>query len=272
MNSFFLSVKAEMIKQYKILLNSKSATVLMTLYPLLEFTALYYCYLPFKDTKLNNNLMSKIGSLNYFSFFLIGYIGLMLFQSVTLSGWVFTRERVMGTLELAYMSPASKIGLLTGNSLVGIFKNAWMSIILAILMVAFLPIDIKIELKTILVVTPIFIIPSICWGIFINSMLMFFRNSSTILSLFLTPLGLLSGTEMPISVFPPIIKKVTLLIPLTWSLLLIRGIIYKNISNKLIITYTLVLISLCIILIIFSYLICSKAEKYLKSNGSVTFF
>lgn len=199
-------------------------------------------------------------------------MGLIFFHSVTFSSRILTVERVLGTLELAYMSPSNKFGLLIGNSIVGIFKNAWISIILFFIIINLTSFNYKIDFIDILIMIPLFIIPSICWGVFINSIMMFSRHLSMILTIFLTPLGLVSGTKIPINILPIVLKIISIIIPLTWSLIIVRGIIFQNSSFKLLIIYFLILILLCITLIILAKKISEKGENYLKKTGSFTFF
>ena len=158
MQSIIYSIKAEVNKQFKLLLRSRSAVILMSIFPFLEFIVLYYSYLPFKDIVLEDDLIKKIGSNDYFLFLLIGYMGLIFFHSVTFSSRILTVERVLGTLELAYMSQSNKFGLLIGNSIVGIFKNAWISIILFFIIINLTSFNYKIDFIDILIMIPLFII------------------------------------------------------------------------------------------------------------------
>lgn len=272
MINYFKSIKCEMYKQIKMLLVSKNAIILMTLYPILEFAILYGRYLPFNTTELVENFETQTGIPYYFSFFLIGYIGLMLFQSVMLTGWFFARERVMGTLELTYMTPANKLGLLTGNAIVGLVKNVWLSMIFALMMAVFMPNSININIFQVILVLPIFIIPAICWGTFVNSLLMFSRNNSLIFTFLSNPLSLFSGTEIPINVIPVWLRPISFVIPLTWSISIIRNILLKGVMYIEFKISLIILVGMCFLLMILANMISKKAVKYLKESGSLTFF
>lgn len=69
MQSIIYSIKAEVNKQFKLLLRSRSAVILMSIFPFLEFIVLYYSYLPFKDIVLEDDLIKKLVLMIIFYFY-----------------------------------------------------------------------------------------------------------------------------------------------------------------------------------------------------------
>ncbi|MDF2880057.1 MAG: ABC-type polysaccharide/polyol phosphate export system, permease component [Clostridiaceae bacterium] len=270
MKNFFNTIRTEIRKQYQALLKSKKMFIMMTLFPILEFCLLYGRYLPFKDNV--QTLVIDNVSFDYFSFFLIGYIGFMLFQSVILAGWLYSKERIMGTLELVYLTPANRLGLLIGNAFVGIIQNSWMSLIFSILIIIFIPNSLNLNFIKTIIIIPLFLIPSIAWGTLTNSLMLFSRNNNSILSIMERPISILSGVEIPLNILPNWIQTLSCFIPLTYSIKAIRTITIANMALKTITFEIIMSLAYSVLIIIIAGFLCKKAEKHLKKTGSLTFF
>ena len=67
------------------------------------------------------------------------------------------------------------------------------------------------------------VIPAVVWGAFLNSLLLFSRDSAFLYTLLDDPLWFVSGVRLPLFAMPLAIKAVGLAFPLTSSLAVLRG-------------------------------------------------
>jgi ABC-2 type transport system permease protein len=67
------------------------------------------------------------------------------------------------------------------------------------------------------------LIPAVVWGAFLNSLLLFSRDSAFLYTLLDDPLWFVSGVRLPLFALPIWIKAIGLAFPLTTSLAVLRG-------------------------------------------------
>lgn len=65
-------------------------------------------------------------------FIVTGYLGFTFLYSVVQTAWVNAGlERVSGTLETLFLTPANRLALVIGNSLMGLLESVWMFFVFA---------------------------------------------------------------------------------------------------------------------------------------------
>jgi ABC-2 type transport system permease protein len=67
------------------------------------------------------------------------------------------------------------------------------------------------------------VLPAIAWGAFLNSLLMFSRDSAFLYTLLDDPLWFVAGVRLPLFALPVWVKAIGLAFPLTTSLTVLRG-------------------------------------------------
>lgn len=244
----------------------------MLVFPFLHFLTLYYSFKPFESTKLTSYFTKFLGTNNYLNFIIIGYLGLMFFQCFIMSAMMFSRERVLGTLELIYLSPANIFSILLGNAITSLINNVWMFTVFSLLVLYFFTSINILSLKFIFIIFAILVIPSICWGIFLNSIFLYSRDTRILFVILQAPLHYFCGVRIPLNIFPYILRIIGFMFPLSWSLIILRKLILYNLKFVNILNELIMLIVLCLILIIISLIISSLAEKHAKKTGNLTFF
>lgn len=272
MKIFLETVRAEARKQFKSKFHSSAMIFTMILWPFLNIFAVYYSYKPFEQVQVNSVVQNLIGENRVFTFILLGYLSYMFFSTFIHSAWDFSNERIQGTLEMIFLSPANRYGVLLGNALSSLIESIWLFSTFAVAALVIFS-DLTLSSYWMLIIAVlVLLIPSISWGVFLNSIFLFARDTRTIFSLLYQPLELLSGVKFPIFALPYFIKVIGYVFPLTWSLIIVREI-FMNGATFTDIRFSLLILSIISVLLIFvSMFILWLGEKKIMKSGDFNLF
>lgn len=269
---FFNTVLASMIAQYKNYFTSKSIYLSLFIWPLIMFFNTYFSYKVFPSSML----IEKVGlstTEELYVFLIIGFTGLMFFWTSVQSAWINSMMmRQSGVLELIYLSPASRFGILLGNSISSLVGSVWMLVIFSIFSFLFFLDLTQINYFSLLISLVILLIMSISWGVFMNSLFMATRDGSLFFTIMETPMEIFSGVKIPYSSLPLWAKGIGSIFPLTYVIELLRNsIIYQSKlfdMSRTLFNTTVILI----ILTSFTISILIASEKKTKQDGSAILF
>lgn len=170
----------------------------------------------------NPNLLSV-------NFYVPGLIGLILqLVTVFLTAFAIVRERERGTLEQLLVTPVSKGGLIIGKLLPYTVIGFLQTILVLSLMVFLFGVPVAGSVFLLLFLSTVFLVPALGMGIVIST---FARNQSEAMQLSLMtmlPAFLLSGFVFPRESMPLLIYLISFLIPATYYLEILRGIILRG--------------------------------------------
>jgi ABC-2 type transport system permease protein len=266
---FIKSVKAEMLKQHRNYFHSKIIYISLFIWPIISFISAYFSFKPFN---ISNTAVPYLNEKNLIIFILLGYICMSFFRSLVQSAWRFSSEREYGTLELIYLTPTNRMAVILGNALSSLFESVWVMVVFssAILILKYKYFNINIPAS--LVVTLFMILMAIMWGMLLNSLFLFSRDSGFLFTILEEPMEIFAGVKVPTNVFPLWAKAISLIFPLTYavdamrrvflngsSLYEVRGFIFISI---IILAVMFLIISLCLTL----------GEKHAKKTGNMTLF
>lgn len=273
MNKYMLnSIKAEAIKQHKSVYHSNLMYFSMLIWPILQLFTSYYSYKPFAGTAASELVAQWVGQDMIFAFILFGYIGFMFFKCFVQSAWRFSFERISGTLELIYLSPASRLGIMLGNALASLFESAWMFTVFCVgAILLFTNLNISSIIMPVVAVLAL-VIPSVCWGIFMNSLFMFSRDTGIFFTIFQDPMELFGGAKIPFLAFPVWAKLIGGFFPLTWSASIVRKIFMQGATFADINKELLLLSFICVSLFLLTLFLLKKSEAYAKKTGNMALF
>ena len=170
----------------------------------------------------NPNLLSE-------RFFVPGLVGIIL-QLVTLflTTFAIVRERELGTLEQLFVTPVGRVGLLLGKlipyGLIGVIET----VLVLNVMVFLFGVPIRGSIELLLGLTALFLFCGLGLGLMIST---FAQNQVQALQmafLVMLPSVLLSGFVFPRDNMPAIIYWFTYLIPATYFIEILRGIILRG--------------------------------------------
>ena len=163
------------------------------------------------------------------NFFVPGLIGIILqLVTVFLTAFAIVRERERGTLEQLLVTPVSKGGLILGKLLPYTAIGFGQTVLVLLLMVFLFGVPINGSVALLLFLSLLFLIPALGIGIVIST---FARNQGEAMQLSLMsmlPSFLLSGFVFPRESMPLVIYLLSFLIPATYYLDILRGIILRG--------------------------------------------
>lgn len=215
---------AEGLKQHRRIFGSKLVVFSMLIWPVLTLATTYYTILPVIDAPGAAQRWPLVAEPQRLIAFLgAGALAYTFFFSLVQSAWHFSFERISGTLEALFLSPASRMALVLANGVGALVQNAWLfgcfaaaaAFATGILHVAHAGMY-PVALVALLV-------PAVAWGAFLNSLLIFSRDSAFLYTLLDDPLWFIAGVRLPLFALPVWIKAIGLAFPLTTSLTVLRG-------------------------------------------------
>ena len=163
------------------------------------------------------------------NFFVPGLIGIILqLVTVFLTAFAIVRERERGTLEQLLVTPVSKGGLILGKLLPYTAIGFGQTVVVLLLMVFLFRVPVNGSVTLLLILSLLFLIPALGIGIVIST---FAKNQGEAMQMSLMsmlPSFLLSGFVFPRESMPLIIYLISFLIPATYYLEILRGIILRG--------------------------------------------
>lgn len=265
--TFLLVCKGEMAKQRRNYFSTWSTYISLLLWPILTVGTVIYSYKSFDISMLN--VIGIHSESDLWIFLLTGFLCYNCFWVMVQSAFFMQRERQNGTLETIFLAPAPRLAIMYGRSLGALFQSTW---ILLLYTVAVLMIQ-RDKIVDVIVVLPvvyiIVIVSAVCWGGFINSIFVISRDIDFWFSLCDEPMKLLAGVSLPVKIMPMILRLISAVFPLTYSLEIIRqllvggGLDFSVLSRYIIANLVVVAITVFIL---------SKAEKNNRVTGNLSLY
>ena len=266
---FLKAMKAEMLKQHKIYFHSKVIYVSLFIWPVLCFISTYFSFKPFN---IGSSTVSYLSEKNLLVFILLGYICLSLFRSLVQSAWNFSFERIAGTLEYIYLSPVNRLAVILGNTISSLFESVWVMIVFSVSIFILNPEQLNINIPAAIITFSLMIIMALMWGMLLNALFLFSRDSGFLFTILEEPMEIFSGVKVPTAIFPLWAKLISFIFPLTYALEAIRKVFLNGDDlNKI---QGFIISSVFIILVMFLLInFCLKlGEKHAKKTGNMTLF
>lgn len=164
-------------------------------------------------------------------FMIPALIGMVLqFQATLLTASSIVRERERGTIEQLIVTPIRSVELIVGKLLPYAFIA--MLIALEVLLIGSLlfGVPIKGSVSLLLGISLLFLISTLAIGLLVSTVANTQQEAFLLTFLTILPSVFLSGFIYPIAAMPVILQAASGLIPLTYFLVVVRGIIIKGIG------------------------------------------
>ncbi len=156
---------------------------------------------------------------------------LLLVVTANLSSMAIVRERELGTLEQLSVTPLSNVELMIGKLLpYGIigFLDAIMVVVVAVF---WFQVPFEGSVWTLVAAVIPYLLCTLGLGLFVSTISRTQQQAMlTAIFFFLMPMIYLSGFTFPIENMPPLIQKLTYLIPLRYFLVVVRGVFLKGVG------------------------------------------
>ncbi|MGR6923353.1 ABC transporter permease [[Actinomadura] parvosata] len=208
-------LRAEALKQHRQIFGSKLVLFSMLVWPLLQLAEAYYMLHPLQG--------GDSGGQRLLAFLATGTLGFTFFFSLVQSSWHFSMERQSGTLELLFLSPANRLVVVIANGFGALVQNVWLFVSFSVAMFWWLGVVDVAHPGMYAVVFLALLVPAVAWGAFLNSLLIFSRDSAFVYTLLDDPMWFVSGVRLPTSALPELVRAGGSVLPLTGSLAIVRG-------------------------------------------------
>jgi ABC-2 type transport system permease protein len=168
-------------------------------------------------------------------FMIPGILALLLLVVTTnLSSMAIVREREVGTLEQLNVTPIRRWELIVGKLLpYGLIGMVDVLLVVAVAVLWF-HVPLRGSLVLLIAVSVLYVLCTLSLGLFVSTISQTQQQAMmTATFFFLTPMIYLSGFIFPIENMPAVIQPITYFIPLTYYLVMVRGIFLKGIGLEL---------------------------------------
>jgi len=183
-------------------------------------------------------------SMQSVNFMIPGLLGLILqFQTLLLTAFAIVRERERGTLEQLVVTPIKPWELMLGKILpyvVTSFANVFVASAIGRF---WFGVEFAGSFPLLLGLAVLFVLSSLGLGLLISTVSQTQTQAMQLALFVMLPSILLSGFVFPREGMPPVVSELGLLIPLTYFLRILRGIILKGVGAELLLTEV---VALCV--------------------------
>jgi ABC-2 type transport system permease protein len=147
--------------------------------------------------------------------------------SLILTSLSVAREREMGTFEQLLVSPLQPFEILLGKALPALFLALCSASLLLAIAIFVFQIPFQGSLLLLYCALTVFLTAIVGIGLFISSLCMTQQQAILGAFVFMPPAVILSGFATPIENMPPWLQDFTLVNPLRWFMIIVRGVFLK---------------------------------------------
>ena len=170
----------------------------------------------------NPNLLSRW-------FIVPGIVGLLtLVVTLLVTALSVAREREQGTFDQLLVTPYRQWEILVGKAVPGIIIGLAEASLIIVASVLWFEVPLLGSLPTLYLGTFLFLLSAARVGLTISSLSVTQQQGLLAAFLFLVPAIVLSGFATPIANMPPLVQKITLLNPMRYFLVILRGIFLEG--------------------------------------------
>lgn len=239
----------------------------MIVWPIISLIQIFYNISIFSIKDVRVLHISNEKQLLYFIF--IGYCAFVLFENAVQSSWRLGSERYLGTLSQIFIAPINKTMWAYTRTLSLIFSNSWFFITVFILGNLFY---IQLSLKSlvfVLLASLLMIFSTWIWGTLISSLCIILRDGTIVFILLNGPQGAFSGSKVPLSISPKIVRIIGSFFPVSYTIIYLREILL----NQHLFGYTgLIFLAVNAFIVILTMLVLYFGERHMRQTGSYDLF
>jgi ABC-2 type transport system permease protein len=172
----------------------------------------------------NQNLESR-------NFYVPGVIAMIVsLVTLMLTGMAIVREKEIGTMEQLLVSPVRPIEFILGKTLPFVLISLADVVLITVVGVFWFGVPIRGSLLLLFFSTTLYLLTTLSAGLLISTISRTQQQAMMSTFLFYFPAVLLSGMVFPIANMPQVVQWLTLLNPLRYFLIIIRGVFLKGVG------------------------------------------
>nr|MBS0022315.1 ABC transporter permease [Gammaproteobacteria bacterium] len=169
-------------------------------------------------------------------FIVPGIVGLLTLVVTTMvTGLSVAREREAGTFDQLLVTPLRPVEILVGKSIPGILIGLIEGSFILLLVVFWFEVPLRGSLGALYLGMFLFLLSAVGIGLMISSLAVTQQQGILGAFLFLVPAVILSGFATPISNMPELVQYLTLINPLRYFMVILRGVFLEGNSYGLLI-------------------------------------
>jgi ABC-2 type transport system permease protein len=245
---------------------------LLNLVAILSNIAIFFFINKLFGGKFSESLL-MYGS-DYFSYVLVG-IAFFSYLGSSLSGIAqrIRGEQLMGTFEFLLSTPLSPVRLLF---YISIWNCLFASLnVFVYLLIGSLIFGLDFSRANIISISVVLILTIVSFsslGIMASAFITYFKRGNPITWVMSTAFGLLGGVYFPIDVLPQSLKKISYLLPITYSIKSLELAIHKGYTLKDLSFEILLLLIFCIVFLPISIFFFRLAIHKVKKDGTLSWY
>jgi ribosome-dependent ATPase len=194
------------------------------------------------------------------AFFVPGLAGIILqLITTTLTAFAIVRERERGTLEQLMVTPISRLALTLGKILPSVLVGAAATILALLAMVYVFAVPIRGDVALLAALTGLFLFTSLAIGLLISAVARTQLQALMMTLLLMLPSILLSGFVFPRASMPMPIFELSWLIPATYFIEIMRGVVLRAASASELLRF---IVPLAVLGVVFYLLAALRFRKY----------
>ena len=175
----------------------------------------------------NENLLSRW-------FIVPGIVGLLALVITTIvTGLSVAREREAGTFDQLLVTPLRPIEILIGKSIPGILIGLIEGTFILLVVIYWFEVPLRGSLGALYLGMFLFLLSAVGIGLMISSLAVTQQQGILGAFLFLVPAVILSGFATPISNMPELVQQLTLINPMRYFMVILRGVFLEGDSYEL---------------------------------------
>ncbi len=167
-------------------------------------------------------------------FFVTGLVGLLiLVVTMMTTALSVAREREQGTFDQLLVTPLRPVEILIGKAMPGVLIGIFEASMVVILAVYWFRVPFEGELWVLYLGVGLFVLAVVGIGLMISSLALTMQQALLGAFLFMVPAVVLSGFATPIANMSPAVQTLTLIDPLRYFLVIVRGVFLEGVGFDL---------------------------------------
>ncbi|BAN91052.1 ABC transporter permease [Aeropyrum camini] len=157
---------------------------------------------------------------DYVGFLILGQVLLSLFNALNWrAGMAIQRERWFGTLEIVFLTPASRLIMLAGSSIYGLIDAGWISFTAAVIVFLATGTGFHVQDPAAAVLSLLMAVAgAVSMGIGLAGLYVLTRSAGPLAVAIQYPLRFFSGSSFPLTILPAALQYVGYALPLTYGI------------------------------------------------------
>lgn len=200
-------------------------------------------------------------------------VGTMIWEFVFVAFWQVSyslrREQWELTLEGIILAPVSRVAHLVGNSLSGLFETSISALIIYGVAVTVFGFSIRGDLLLILLLLALTVFSVLGLGILVSSFTFLWKQSFAIAEIAMGLLMFISGVYYPVEILPELLRPISVLSPITYSLQAIRDVALTGAGFGQVSGSILILLVFSIITPLLGLRVFMLIEEYVRRKGTI---